>query len=190
MAKDQANSGHGGPNKWRVAGWGFALFLLVLPLVAMQYTSEVNWTGSDFVFAGVLFGSVGLAFELIVRSSSNLSYRAGAALAVIAAFLTIWVNGAVGMIGSEDNPYNLLFGCVLVIALFGSLLARFQPQGMARTMLATATAQAALSGVGMSSDPRGGVFSLVFTGLWVLSAGLLHNARRDRVAAVVEGTAK
>lgn len=173
------NNDKQGGMPWRVLGWGAAAALLLLPLVAMQFTNEVNWTMGDFIFAAILFGSVGLGFELIVRASDSLAYRAGAALAVIGAFLTIWVNGAVGMIGSEDNPYNLMFGGVLMIALIGSVVARFRPAGMAAAMLAASIAQAVLSGLGFSTDVRGAMFSMAFAGLWLLAAALFRNAAQD-----------
>ena len=166
---------------WRIAGWSIPALLLLLPLVAMQFTREVNWTGSDFVFAAVLFGSVGLAFEFIVRKSSNLAYRLGAGVAVIAAFLTIWVNGAVGMIGSEDNPYNLLFGGVLLIALIGAVVAWFAPGGLALAMVVAAIAQGVLSAIGLSTDPLGAAFSMAFVGPWLLAAALFWTAARQQV---------
>ncbi len=164
---------------WRMIGWSIPALLLLLPLVAMQFTSEVNWTVSDFVFAAILFGSVGLAFEFIVRKSSSLAYRSGAAVAVIAAFLTIWANGAVGMIGSEDNPYNLVFGGVLMIALLGAILARLEPAGMSLAMIATAIAQAAAGAFGLATDPLGATFSMGFAGFWLTSAALFWNAARE-----------
>jgi hypothetical protein len=178
MAADTHNEGGRPEIPWRIMGWGTAAFLLLLPFVA-----NAPWTLADYIFAAVLFGSVGLAFELIVRTSSSLAYRSGAAAAVVAAFLTVWVNAAVGMIGSEDNPYNLLFLGVLVIALIGAILARFGPAGMAGAMLAAATAQGLLSAIGLSTDVRGGIFSMVFIGIWLLAAALFHNAARERVPA-------
>lgn len=164
---------------WRIIGWSVPLLLLLLPLVAMRFTNEVNWTASDFAFAALLFGSVGLAFELIVRRSSSLAYRLGTAIAVIAAFLTIWVNAAVGMIGSEDNPYNLLFGIVLLIALLGAILARFRARGMALAMVASALAQGAIGAFAISSDAHGAAFSIAFLLLWLLAASLLYSAKKD-----------
>ena len=35
----------------------------------------------------------------------------------MAAFLLIWINLAVGIIGSEDNPANLMYGAVLLLGL-------------------------------------------------------------------------
>jgi len=176
MAKDAEVAGGRRGIPWRKVGWSIPAFLMLLPLVAMRFTDEVNWTASDFIFAGVLFGSVGLGFELIVRKSNNLAYRCGAALAVVAAFLTIWVNGAVGMIGSEGNPYSLVFGGVLLVALLGAILARFEPAGMARAMVGTGLAQAAASAVGLSTDVRGAVLSMGFAGLWLVAAAFFRNA--------------
>jgi len=84
-----------GPNPWRVAGWSLAALLLLLPVIAMQFTREVNWTPFDFAFAAVMIGGVGIAFELTVRATRNNAYRSGFAIALAAAFLLIWMNGAV-----------------------------------------------------------------------------------------------
>jgi hypothetical protein len=178
MANEAASDGGRRGIPWRIFGWGTAALLLLLPLVA-----NAPWTVSDFVVMGVLLGSVGLAFELIVRKSGSLAYRLGAVLAVVAAFLTIWVNGAVGMIGSEGNPYNLLFGGVLFVALIGAIVARFEPAGMARAMAAAAIAQAAVGAFGLSTDVRGGVLSVAFAGLWLLAAALFRKAAEQAPAA-------
>lgn len=163
---------------WRIAGWGLAATLLLLPAVAMQFTAEVDWTASDFVFAGVLIGGSGLLLELIARRSPDNAYRAAAGFALLAAFLTIWANAAVGMIGDEDNAYNLLFLGVLVVALLGAVLARFKSRGMALAMAASGIVYAGIALGGLATDPRGAVFSLGFATLWLLSAALFHNSGR------------
>jgi hypothetical protein len=165
---------------WRMIGWSIPVLLLLLPLIAMRFTDEVNWTASDFVFAGVLFGSVGLAFELIVRKSASLAYRFGAALAVVAALLTIWANAAVGMIGDGDNPLNVMFAGVLGVALLGAVLVRFQPERMALVMTVAAVAQLVAGAVGAFTDFRGGTLSACFAGLWILSGALFAKAARDQ----------
>ena len=165
---------------WRVAGWSIAGLALLAPLVAMQFTREVNWTVGDFIFAAMLIGLVGVTLELAVRASPNGYYRGGAATAIAASFLTIWVNGAVGMIGSEDNPYNLFFFTPVGAALIGSVLARFRPGGMALAMLVASAAQGAFAIGGMSADMRGGTFSVMFAGLWLLSAAMFRNAAEAR----------
>jgi len=176
MASEAEKSGRRGGSPWRILGWGTAGLLLLLPLAAMQFTDEVKWDLFDFIFIGALFGGIGLAFEVTVRMTSSSAYRGGAALALAAAFLTIWVNGAVGMIGSEDNPYNLLFGGVLLIALAGAIAARFAHAGMARAMLAAAAAQVAIGAIGLGTDARGGVLTMGFGALWLLAAAWFKNA--------------
>jgi hypothetical protein len=176
---EQGGGRHGNP--WRIAGWGLAASLLLVPAVAMRFTREVDWTAFDFMFAAILIGGVGIAFEAAVRMTANIAYRAGIAVALAAIFLLVWVNGAVGMIGSENNPYNLLFIGVIVLALAGAVAARFRAAGMARAMIVAAVAQAAVGAAGISADLRGGILSTAFAGLWLLSAALFRQAARGRV---------
>jgi len=169
-----------GRSRWRIAGWSLAVLVLLTPFLAMQFTSGVNWTRFDFIFAAVLIGGVGLLFELTVRMSDNKAYRAAVGLALAAGLLTIWANGAVGMIGDEDNPLNLMFAAVLAITLFGSAIAGFRAAGMARAMAVTAAAQLAASLIGMFADLRGGIFSALFALIWLASAGMFVRAARQQ----------
>jgi hypothetical protein len=167
---------------WRIVGWGGAAVLLSLPLVF-----QAPWTASDSVFAAVVFSIVGGFLELAVRMSRNPWYRLGALVAVAASFLLVWINGAVGIIGSEDNPANLMFLGVIAIALGGSLIARFRAEGVARAMAAAPVAQAlvalpvAVLGLGANEPPgMTGVLVLVggFTAMWAVSAFLFRKAAR------------
>jgi hypothetical protein len=115
--------------------------LLLIPLVAMQFDLGVAWSADDFMTAGILLFGAGLLFTLIARLGNNTFYRLAVGVAVGAGLLLIWGNLAVGFIGSEDNPANLLYGSVLAVALIGALLARFQPLGMAHAMFAAALTQ-------------------------------------------------
>ena len=115
--------------------------ILMVPLVAMIFTEEVNWSPFDFiVMGGLLFGS-GLAYVLISRMSDSTSYRIGVGTAVLAGLLLMWVNLAVGIIGSEDNPANVLYLGVLLTGFIGAAISALKPRGMAITMFATALAQ-------------------------------------------------
>ena len=169
----------------RIVGWGLAAVILLLPLVAMQFTSEVDWGFGDFVVMGALLGGSGLVLELATQKSTSLSYRFGATFAVAAAFLLVWFNLAVGFLGDEGNPANLMFLGVIAIAIVGAVLARARPVGMARAMLAAAGAQVLAGVIGLAAGwatPGGeGVYEVVlgtglFTPLWLASAWLFRKA--------------
>jgi hypothetical protein len=119
---------------------------------------------------------------MTVRMARNNSYRSAVGFALAAAFLIVWAIGAVGMIGDEDNPYNLLFIGVIALALAGAIAARFRPAGMALAMAVAAAAHGAVSIVGMASDVRGGVVSLALAGPWLLAAALFRKAAREQAA--------
>ena len=139
-------------NRWRLTAWGGGALFLLLPLLAMQFTGQVNWSTRDFILAGVLIGGVGLLLELAVKVSRNRAYRAGVASALAAGLLIVAASGAVGMIGNEDNGFNLLFLVAIAIAAFGSLAARFRPAGMALAMAVAAAAHLCAALAAMSSD--------------------------------------
>ena len=167
-------------NRWRMAIWGTAAFLLLLPAVAMQFTSEVNWTAGDFIFIGAMLLIGCGAYELVARMTSNVSYRTAVGIAIVTAFLTVWVNGAVGMLGSEDNPDNLLFGGVLAVGLVGAIIAGFRAQGMALAMDATALAQAAMTAYALVGGYAEVVFHVgFFIFPWLASAQLFRKAASD-----------
>ncbi|MBS0480306.1 MAG: hypothetical protein JSR79_13555, partial [Proteobacteria bacterium] len=110
-----------GNRKWSILIWSAAVGLILLPFVAMRFTTEVNWTATDFVLAGVMIGGSCIVLELALRLTRNWAYRGGVALALAAIFLLVWINGAVGIIGDEDNPRNLLYGCVIMTAIGGGI---------------------------------------------------------------------
>jgi hypothetical protein len=159
-------------------------FLLLIPLVAMQFTTEVNWTLSDFVVAGGLLFGAGLTYVLVARLGSNGAFRLGVGVAVLAGLLLIWINLAVGIIGGESNPANLLYVGVLAVAFIGAIVARFRPQGLAWVMFAAALTQfmvplvAALIwrpevNLGMMQVV---LFNTVFALLWVAAGWLFRRA--------------
>lgn len=166
-------------NPWRILGWGTIAGLMALPAIAMQFTREVNWTASDFVFAGVLLGGVGLGFEMAVRASGSWAYRAGAAVALGLSLLLLWANAAVGIGGSETEPANLWFNLVPLLALFGAIGARFRPRGMATAMTATAVAQVLVGLIVQLHGHFTWVFTLVWAGGWLFAAWLFRKSGRE-----------
>jgi hypothetical protein len=101
------DNGVGRPgSRWRIVGWGIAALILLLPVVAMQFTDEVVWDETDFALAGALIVAVGVTYERAVRMTRNNAYRAAVGVALAAAFFLVWLNLAVGVIGTEDDPAN------------------------------------------------------------------------------------
>jgi hypothetical protein len=167
--------------------------ILMVPLVAMQFTDEVNWNLFDFIVMGILLFGTGLTYVLISRISDDIAYRAAVGVAVLTGFLLIWVNLAVGIIGSENNPANLMYMGVLAVGIIGTGIARLRPRGMARTLFVTALAQMLVPVIALIiwrpslDEPPGivGVFFLnaFFAGLFVVSALLFRRAARKQMAA-------
>ncbi|HEX8839066.1 MAG TPA: hypothetical protein VF750_01200 [Sphingomicrobium sp.] len=184
-----ASKANGGAarNQWRMIGWGTAAALLVAPFVAMQFTREVNWTGSDFVVFGLMLLAVGIPLELAARYSGNRTYLAAAALALLGAFLVTWANLAVGIVGSDDNPANQLFFVALLIGLVGAVLARFRARGMSFAMLASALGLEAaflLAVTHPTDEPQVSHLTelagtSLFAALFLLSAWLFRRAARS-----------
>jgi hypothetical protein len=190
MAVKTGNGGGRRGSRWRTAVWGTAAFLL-LPLVAMRFTDEVNWDETDFLVVGAMLAAACGTYELAARMTGDSAYRAAVGVAVAAAFILVWINLAVGIIGSEDNPANLMHGGVLAVAVIGAVIARFQPAGMARALSATALAQALVGVIALAagfgstapSFPEA-IVSLTgfFAALWLLSAWLFRKATGEQTA--------
>ncbi len=104
-------------------------------------------------------------------------YRVAALLAIGAATLMVVANGAVGIIGSEENPVNRLFSGVVLIGIVGSLLVQFRARGMAWVMYTTTAAlllvAAYLAITGQGLIP---VVGLVFGGAWIVAGRLFARA--------------
>ncbi|UHQ19547.1 hypothetical protein LVB87_15370 [Lysobacter sp. KIS68-7] len=166
-------------NRWRIAIWGMAGGLLALPMVAMQFTREVQWTALDFTTFGTMLLVACGSYELATRKSGSVAYRAAAALAIATAFCMVWINLAVGIIGDERNPANLVFAGVLVAGIVGAVVARFQAGAMVRAMVATAVVQALVGGIALfAGSMEGAVLSGLFVGAWLVSAWLFARAAK------------
>jgi ABC-type cobalt transport system substrate-binding protein len=74
--------------------------LLLVPLLAMQFTEEVAWSGFDFLVMGVLLAGVGFIMDLVFRKVQDRQNRLLLILAVILAVVLIWAELAVGIFGT------------------------------------------------------------------------------------------
>jgi len=79
-----------GTRTFRVAFAIFALALLALPLVAMQFSTEVNWQVGDFAVFAAMLVALGAAIELAIRFAKGRWVRAIAIALAIVAFVFVW----------------------------------------------------------------------------------------------------
>lgn len=70
--------------------------ILAVPLLAMQFTREVNWSFSDFLIIGILLFGMGFLFVNIARVTPK-KYRLFIGIAAILVTLWIWAELAVGI---------------------------------------------------------------------------------------------
>ena len=176
----------------RLSVWAIVVAaLLLIPLVLTLLGSGVNgegfhWTLIDFVVMGGLLFGVGLAYELVARRSEKTVYRAAFAVGIVTAFFLAWVNGAVGIIGNENQPANLLYVGVIAVGIIGAIIARLQSHGMARALFAAAITQMSVPVIALIIWPQIswggagmiGVFGLnaFFAMLFTVSALLFRRA--------------
>lgn len=167
-------------------------FLLLIPLIAMQFSNEVVWTLSDFILAGILLFSTGLTYKLITKKSENPAYRIAIGFALFAGLFLIWSNLAVGIIGSENNDINLWYYGIIVIGILGAFMGNFSAKGMERTLYAMAVVQAIITIIALLTDMDQLAGSSVlrilavngfFIMLFVASALLFRYAKQKQLSA-------
>lgn len=77
-----------------------AELILLVPLVAMLFSDEVDWGAADFIIVGILLAGIGVAYQLIVTGAKNNSKQIAIGIVLVAMMLLIWIELAVGVFGS------------------------------------------------------------------------------------------
>lgn len=95
MSEDKSTSSV--VNPLRLVLWGMVIAILLAPLVAMQFTSEVNWSVADFFFAAFMLIGAGVLLEFVLLKVKSRAGKITACLVVIGCFLLGWAIGAVGI---------------------------------------------------------------------------------------------
>lgn len=121
--------------------------------------------------------------------NTDTAYRAGVAVALGTALFILWGMGALGIIGIEGDPADRMYYGVLVIGISGAVVARFQPDGMARAMLVTAAATVAVGVIALMLGKHQAEYTSVleilgltgmFATLFATSAMLFRKAASER----------
>ncbi len=79
---------------------GFVPLLLMIPLIGMQISAEVNWTGFDFLVMAILLAGLGLMIEFVLRKVKKKNRRIAMIAIVLFVFFLIYAELAVGIFGS------------------------------------------------------------------------------------------
>ncbi|HET9429149.1 MAG TPA: hypothetical protein VFO69_12395 [Allosphingosinicella sp.] len=160
---------------------GLVAALMIMPVIVLRAIAGHEWDPGDVVFLGILFAGITIALEVAARIPDRRAYGAGLGLAVLAGLAQIWVNLAVGIIGSEDNPINLIYAAVIAVAVIAAVSFGLRAEGMAKAMVAAALAQSATFLVAFAAGfGFTGPITIFFVSLWLISAWLFRRAERGR----------
>lgn len=124
--------------------WAIVIAFIVLIFLAIRFTDfgqvEVQWNEA-VAYSAILIIAGGFYELWQWLKTRNSAYRFAFGVGLAGLLLLGWVSGAVGIIGSENNPVNLMYWGVPTALLIGSLISRFRPYGMARALFAAAFVQ-------------------------------------------------
>lgn len=174
----------------RLVVWAIVAVLILIILLVRQLTGfgqvEVQW--NEAIAYSIILLAVGGVYEMWqwLKTHNNV-YRIAFGVGLLGVFLLGWVSGAVGIIGSENQPVNLMYWAVPAVGLIGSLISRFKPRGMARALFAMAFVQISVPVIAFFVWPaqvswgEAGVigvfiFNSIFAALFAVSATLFRHA--------------
>jgi hypothetical protein len=83
--------------KWSVFS---PLLLLLLPLIGMFVSNEVNWNFFDFIIMGILILSFSFGIKQVLKTIKNTKYRILIIGLILILFLLTWAELAVGIFDS------------------------------------------------------------------------------------------
>lgn len=79
---------------------GVSTSLLLIPLIAMQFSNDVDWKFNDFLIAAALFYGLSLVIEAVLQNFRRKHLRIALICAALLIFLLLWIEMAVGLFGS------------------------------------------------------------------------------------------
>ena len=78
------------------------LLMLLLPLIGMFFSNEINWSFFDFIIMGILILSLSFSIKQVLKTTKNINYRILIITVILILFLLIWAELAVGVF---DTPF-------------------------------------------------------------------------------------
>ena len=77
-----------------------ALSILLIPVIAMQFSKDVDWGPMDFAVAAGLLLLLALSIEWVLRKFKAVNHRLIMIILAIIIFLLFWAELAVGIFGT------------------------------------------------------------------------------------------
>ncbi|HMQ08472.1 MAG TPA: hypothetical protein PKC30_14320 [Saprospiraceae bacterium] len=164
--------------------------ILLIPFVAMQFNSEVQWSPFDFMIAGLLIFGTGLLLLWGMRHGNLLLYRIAIGFSILSVLFMIWANLSIGLVGSGPNIANVLYVLTWIIFISGTFYFQFNPKGMAFTMFASSFSVCIIAGIalmaGIQHSPVSSVSEIIgvnglFAGLLLISGFLYRMVPENNV---------
>ncbi len=87
-------------NKRVILIFSVIAILLLIPLIAMQFTHGMDWRIADFAIMGILLSVTVVSCKLILRKVKNIKTRIFLCGIILLIFFLIWAELAVGIFGS------------------------------------------------------------------------------------------
>ena len=78
----------------------YPLFLLLIPLIGMTITDEINWSPFDFIFMGSLLIFLSIGINFVSNRAKNLKNRVLYIGILVIIFMLAWAELAVGLFGT------------------------------------------------------------------------------------------
>ena len=75
----------------------YPLLLLLIPLIGMAITDEINWSLFDFIIMGSLLISLSIGINFASNRANNLKNRVLYIGILVIIFMLIWAELAVGL---------------------------------------------------------------------------------------------
>jgi hypothetical protein len=78
----------------------YPLFLLLIPLIGMTFTDEINWTQFDFIIMGSLLIFLSIGINFVSNCTKNIKNRILYIVILVLIFMLLWAELAVGVFGT------------------------------------------------------------------------------------------
>ncbi|MCW8108478.1 hypothetical protein OPS25_08220 [Alteromonas ponticola] len=158
------------------------LLVLLIPFFATLISVHVNWGVFDFLLVALILIVASLSYRTIANKTRSFRYKAGVATGLVAYLLSTWMNLAVGIVGSPDNPINQIFHGFLLFSAICVVFGRFSTRSLFAAFIIPALSFLFMAGITFSYQevivvP---IMCLILASLFVLATWLIRSTESVR----------